>query len=117
VATRAMEDEPDLSKVVFSLEYYEALLDGYLSEAGVFMHKHEASLLEEAGRSMTQIMAIRFLTDFIDGDHYYHMAYPGHNLDRARNQIALIGSMDETWGGICASTDRLRIEYCDGSQA
>jgi len=60
---------------------------------------------------MTQIMAIRFLTDFIEGDHYYHVAYPGHNLDRARNQIALIGSMDRKWGDIQRSTDRLRRKY------
>jgi len=60
---------------------------------------------------MTQIMAIRFLTDFIEGDHYYHVAYPSHNLDRVRNQIALIGSMDRKWGDIQRSTDRLRQKY------
>jgi len=111
VTTRAREDERDLSTVIFNLDYFEALLEGYLSEAGEFLDERELDLLAEAGRSMTQIMAIRFLTDFIEGDHYYHVAYPGHNLDRARNQIALIGSMDRKWGDIQRSTDRLRRKY------
>jgi hypothetical protein len=46
---------------------------------------------------MTQIMALRFLTDYLEGDHYYHIARPSHNLDRCRSQIALIRSMDSQW--------------------
>jgi len=97
VTTTAAEDERDLSKVEFDLSFFEALLEGYFSEALEFLGGEEISLIAESGRNITQIMALRFLTDFLEGDHYYHTSRPGHNLDRCRNQIALIRSMDSKW--------------------
>ena len=96
-AARSREDEQALSKAAFALEYFEALLGGYLSEAAAFLTGEEKQLLAESGRSFAQIMGLRFLTDYLEGDHYYHIARPGHNLDRCRNQIALIRSMDAQW--------------------
>jgi hypothetical protein len=100
VTTRAEEDEQDLSKVVFDGGLFEALVDGYLSEAGEFLLPAEKALIAESGRNITQIMGLRFLTDYLEGDHYYQTARPGHNLDRCRNQIALIRSMDAQWQAI-----------------
>jgi hypothetical protein len=97
VPALAEEDERDLSKVVFDLPLFEALMDGYLSEASDFLLENEIVLLAESGRNITQIMALRFLTDYLEGDHYYHTSREGHNLDRCRNQIALIRSMDKRW--------------------
>ena len=97
VTTRAAEDERDLAKVAFDPVFFRALLSGYLSEAGAFLTTKEKELLCEAGRNITQIMGLRFLTDYLEGDHYYHTARPDHNLDRCRNQIALIRSMDSKW--------------------
>jgi hypothetical protein len=97
VATRAEEDERDLSKVTFDPAFFEALLDGYVSEAAEFLQGPEWELLTESGRNITQIMALRFLTDYLEGDLYYQTARPGHNLDRCQNQIALIRSMDTQW--------------------
>ena len=57
----------------------------------------EKSLIKESGRTITQIMAVRFLTDYLNGDVYYHIAYPEHNIVRARNQIQLMKKMDEHW--------------------
>ncbi|MCL2043981.1 MAG: aminoglycoside phosphotransferase family protein [Treponema sp.] len=94
VANRAKEDEQDLSKVEFDLTYFEALLDGYLSGACDFLISAERALICEAGRNITQIMGLRFLTDYLEGDHYYRTSRPDHNLDRCRTQIALIQSMD-----------------------
>ncbi|MDR2371486.1 MAG: aminoglycoside phosphotransferase family protein [Treponema sp.] len=93
-ASTAREDETDLSKVKFSLSSYEALLEGYLSEASSFLTAEEKGLLAEAGRNITHIMAVRFLTDYLEGDVYYRILRPGHNIERCRNQIALIKSMD-----------------------
>jgi Ser/Thr protein kinase RdoA (MazF antagonist) len=103
VPSRAEEDERDLSKVIFDPVFFRALLDGYLSEARDFLTPPETQLLAESGRNITQIMALRFLTDYLDGDHYYRIARPDHNLDRCRNQIALIRSMDSQWESITAS--------------
>jgi hypothetical protein len=38
---------------------------------------------------MTVELAMRFLTDYLRGDVYFKTKYPGHNLDRARNQLVL----------------------------
>lgn len=111
VTTRAEEDERDLSKVVFDLAYFDALADGYLSEAETFMSPAETSLLAEAGRAITQIMGLRFLTDHLAGDRYYRIARPGHNLDRCRTQIALIKSMDAQWADVEATTAKLIARY------
>ncbi|MDR1566111.1 MAG: aminoglycoside phosphotransferase family protein [Treponema sp.] len=97
VSTRAEEDERDLSLVQFDTVYFRALLEGYLSEAWDFLIPREYGLLTESGRNLTHIMALRFLTDYLEGDHYYHIARPDHNLDRSRNQIALIRSIDAHW--------------------
>jgi Ser/Thr protein kinase RdoA (MazF antagonist) len=96
-ACRAEEDETDFSRVIFDPVFYRALLEGYLSEAGEFLTGAEKKLLAESGRSFAQIMGLRFLTDYLEGDRYYQIARPLHNLDRCRNQIALIKSMDAQW--------------------
>jgi thiamine kinase-like enzyme len=97
-ASRAREDEQDLGLVTFDPGFFISLLEGYLSEASDFLVPKERELLAEAGRNITQIMALRFLTDYLEGDHYYRTTRPDHNADRCRNQIALIRSMDSQWG-------------------
>jgi hypothetical protein len=94
VTSTAGEEERDLSKVIVDSRFYDALIDGYRSEADAFLTSEEKRLLPEAGRNITHIMGLRFLTDYLEGDHYYHTARPGHNLDRCRNQIALIKALD-----------------------
>ena len=97
VATTAAEDEQELSKITFDITFFKALLEGYLSEALEFLTPKEIGLIAESGRNLTQIMGLRFLTDYLEGDPYYHISRPEHNLDRSRNQIALIRSMDSKW--------------------
>jgi Ser/Thr protein kinase RdoA (MazF antagonist) len=97
VTTTAAEDERDLSRVKFDIVFFRALLEGYLSEAVGFLTRNELALVVESGRNLTQIMGLRFLTDYLEGDPYYHISRPEHNIDRCRNQIALIRSMDEHW--------------------
>ena len=96
-ANTACEDEQDLSKVHFDCNIFKALIGGYLSTAGGCLTAYEKSLIAESGRILTQIMAVRFLTDYLNGDIYYKTTRPTHNLDRVRTQIALIKSMDSQW--------------------
>jgi len=107
VTVKTAEDEQDLSKVEFQPDYFEALLDGYLSIAKEFLVPAELSLLNEAGRNITQIMGLRFLTDYLEGDHYYHINRPDHNLNRCRTQIALIQSMDLKWDEMNKILDKI----------
>ena len=96
-ANTACEDEQDLSKVHFDCNIFKALIGGYLSTVGGCLTAYEKSLIAESGRILTQIMAVRFLTDYLNGDIYYKTTRLTHNLDRARTQIALIKSMDSQW--------------------
>jgi len=90
----ASEDEPDVSKVTARIEVFEALAEGYLAAAGDMLTPDEREQLAFSGRLITLEIGIRFLTDHLEGDRYFKIHRPGHNLDRARTQIALVKSME-----------------------
>jgi len=92
-ASSAAEDEQDLEKVFIDEKLRKALTDGYLSTAGAFLTPGELELLPVAPKVITLELATRFLTDHLLGDTYFKTKYPGHNLVRARNQLALLKSM------------------------
>ena len=97
-ANDCAEDEPDQSKVHFDLHLYEVFAKGYLSTAGASMSPAEKKSLAWGAKLMTLECGIRFLTDYLEGDHYFHTARPGHNLDRARTQFTLVRQMEEVFG-------------------
>jgi hypothetical protein len=84
------EEEKDISKITFRSEIYQALITGYLSEMQPSLTPAEMRLIPFAGLMMTYIMALRFLTDFLNDNKYYHVTYPSQNLVRARNQLTLL---------------------------
>ena len=96
-ANDCAEDEPDQSKVHFDLHLYEVFAKGYLSTAGSTMHTAEKKSLAWGAKLMTLECGIRFLTDYLEGDHYFHTARPDHNLDRARTQFTLVRQMEEVF--------------------
>ena len=96
-ANDCAEDEPDQSKVHFDLHLYEVFAKGYLSTAGSTMHTAEKRSLAWGAKLMTLECGIRFLTDYLEGDHYFHIARPDHNLDRARTQFTLVRQMEEVF--------------------
>ena len=96
-ANTAEEDERDLSRVSLSLPMFEAFARGFLSEAGQVMGRREIELLPMGAKLMTLECGMRFLADYLNGDKYFRIHRPGHNLDRARTQFALVRSMEENW--------------------
>lgn len=96
-ANDCAEDEPDQSKVHFDLHLYEVFAKGYLSTAGSTMHTAEKKSLAWGAKLMTLECGIRFLTDYLEGDHYFHIARPNHNLDRARTQFTLVRQMEDVF--------------------
>ena len=90
----AAEDEADLTKVFSKKDYFEALARGYIERAA-FLTRAEIDNLVFAGRLSTFEVGVRFLTDYINGDVYFHTAYPDHNLIRARNQFRMVESLEE----------------------
>ena len=94
-ATTALEDEKDLSKVHFSLPMYTAFAQGYLHEAAPILEEEELASLPLGAWMITYECGMRFLTDYLSGDTYFHTAYPEHNLVRAMNQITLLADMEK----------------------
>ena len=93
-ASTAAEDERDLSKVSFSLEMFEAFTRGFLSETRSVLTEEELALLPFSAKLMTMECGIRFLTDYLQGDTYFKIHRPGHNLDRCRTQMKLVADME-----------------------
>lgn len=90
----AAEDERDLPRVTLRLEIFEALAAGYLAAAGPVLNDAERAHLAFAGKLITFEIGLRFLTDFLEGDVYFKTRRPHHNLDRCRNQFALVRSIE-----------------------
>lgn len=91
------EEEQDLSKVQFRRPIYDAVLEGYLSEMKHCLSKAEVEAIPFAGMMMTYIVALRFLTDYLNGDIYFcNISYPDHNLSRATNQLRLLSILQES---------------------
>lgn len=90
----AAEDETDLSKVRMQMPMFEALVSGYLATAGSFLNEAEKAHLAFSGKLISLEIGIRFLTDHLEGDVYFKIKRPGHNLDRCRTQLALAASIE-----------------------
>ncbi|MBP0990422.1 MAG: aminoglycoside phosphotransferase family protein [Oscillospiraceae bacterium] len=93
-ATYSAEDEVDLDKVLFDLELFESFSKGFLESASSFITPEEIELLPLSAILMTFECGMRFLTDYLDGDTYFRINRPTHNLDRARNQFKLVSDME-----------------------
>lgn len=96
-ATTGAEDEKDLSKVNFSMELYEAYVEGFLSEVGEKLTEKELEEFAFGAILMTFECGMRFLTDHLNGDTYFKIHREGHNLDRARTQIKLVKDMEKNF--------------------
>ena len=93
LVTPADEEEDDLSKVFVRMDYYEAILRGYVGEMGEILTQEEWDVLGFAGPFIVYMQCIRFLTDHLLGDVYYKTKSEGHNLQRASNQLKLLQSL------------------------
>ena len=107
-ANHNLEDEPDLGKVEFDLHLYEAYARGFLKGSGAIFGDRELQSLAWGARVITLEQAIRFLTDYLEGDIYYHTDREGQNLDRARVQIKLLHGMEEQFGQMLTILEHAR---------
>lgn len=101
-ANHCMEDEQDLTKVNFDISLYEVFTRGFLEGARGSLTPAELEYLPWGARLMTLECGIRFLTDYLDGDHYFHVSHPRQNLDRARTQLKLVKDMEEQFDAMGA---------------
>lgn len=96
-ANTAAEDEQDLIKVSLDLDLYEQYVKGYLTGCQGSLTKREIELLPMGAKLMTLECGMRFLADYLEGDVYFKIHRPGHNLDRCRTQFALVADMEQKW--------------------
>ena len=101
-ANHSKEDEKDLSKVNFDIELYEVYTRGFLEGAQGSLTEGELEYLPWGARLMTLECGIRFLTDYLDGDHYFRIHYPEQNLDRCRTQFKLVSDMEAQFEAMAA---------------
>ncbi|HBJ17039.1 MAG TPA: mucin desulfatase [Clostridiales bacterium] len=95
-AATAAEDEKDLRKMTIDLDLYRIFTRGFLT-ACPGLTETERKALPLGALTMTLECGVRFLTDYLEGDHYFGIHYPGHNLDRARTQFKLVAEMEGHW--------------------
>ena len=95
-AATAAEDEKDLSKMTIDLDLYRIFTRGFLTACPGLTEK-EREALPLGALTMTLECGVRFLTDYLDGDHYFGIHYPEHNLDRCRTQFKLVSEMENKW--------------------
>lgn len=95
-AATAEEDESDTGKMGLDLHLFEIYTRGYI-EACPSLTQREIEMMPMGAKVLTLELAMRFLTDYLDGDLYFKAAYPEHNLIRARAQMKLVADMETKW--------------------
>ena len=105
-ANHCAEDEKDLGKVNFDLNLYEVFTRGFIQGAQGGLTPAELEYLPWGARLMTLECGIRFLTDYLEGDRYFHIAYPEQNLDRTRTQFKLVWDMEQKFDEMKVIVDK-----------
>ena len=106
-ANAAAEDEPDTGRIALDLSKARAFTEGFMAETNGFLTREELTRLPLGIKVLTGELAMRFLTDYLDGDLYFKTAYPQHNLVRARAQIALLRDIERKEDQLQALVDSL----------
>ncbi len=108
-ASTAAEDEEDTSKIDVDMNLFRLFTDGFVSEIAHTITDDEIKNLPLGVLVITCELAMRFLTDYINGDEYFKVKYPEHNLVRAHAQMKLLEAFeahyDEMQAYVCGLID------------
>ena len=97
-ANTGAEDDKNLQRVSLDIRLFKAYAEGFLEETADFLQPIEIEYLAFSAKLFAYSQALRFLTDYIDGDRYYKIHFPEHNLQRTRAQFKLLQSMEKQYG-------------------
>lgn len=92
---QAREDEPDLERVGLNIALFTGYAKGFLASLRGCLTGEETSHLAFSAKLFAFLIGLRFLSDYLAGDRYFKISYPGHNLQRARVQFRLLASMEQ----------------------
>jgi hypothetical protein len=95
IINTAAEDEANLDLIGLNIPLFEAYTKGYLQESVDFLAQSEIDSLIKGAMLLPYIQAVRFLTDYLDGDVYFKVQSPEHNLQRTRAQLTLVKKLEE----------------------
>lgn len=107
-ASTGAEDEQDLSKISCDLHLFEVYAKGFIEGCGGALTQAELDALPMGAILMTFECGMRFLTDYLEGDHYFKIHREGHNLDRCRTQFKLVADMEEKLPQMKAIIDKYK---------
>ena len=110
-ASTAAEDEPDTSKISLDISLFEQFTRGFLSEVHDILTDEEIALLPLSIKVITCELAMRFLTDYIDGDLYFKVRSPEHNLIRAHAQMKLLTDVEAKFDILNEMVQKIAAEY------
>ena len=109
-ASTAAEDEPDLSKIDVDMELFREFTRGFVSETKDVLTREEILALPQGVKVITCELAMRFLTDYIDGDVYFKVKRPQHNLIRACAQMRLLEKFEEKYDEMVEYVEEIAAE-------
>ncbi len=107
-ANHCAEDETDLSKVSLDVDLFAVYTKAFLEGTGGSLTNEEIAMLPWGAKLMTLECGIRFLTDYLVGDEYFHISREKHNLDRCRTQFKLVADMEARWAELEAIVAQYR---------
>jgi Ser/Thr protein kinase RdoA (MazF antagonist) len=100
IINTASEDEKELDKIRLNMPLFEAFTKGYLKESASLLTSNEIKSLPLSVLLFPYMQGVRFLTDYLNGDTYYKIQFPDHNLQRTRAQFQLLRKLEEQYDKI-----------------
>ena len=111
IINRAAEDEPNLEKITLNIPLFKAYTEGYFEQASQFLTDKEVKSLIKGVLLFPYMQAVRFLTDYLQGDTYYKIQHAEHNLQRTRAQIKLVKEIEKHIDELEAIIEQAAVKY------
>ena len=100
-ANKGAEDDADLNKIGVNLDIFAGYARGYAETAKNFLSPIEINHLAFGAKLLTFMQTVRFFTDYLNGDTYYKIHFPEHNLQRTHAQLQLLKDLEKNYDKMC----------------
>lgn len=111
IINKSAEDEANLDKITLNIPLFKAYTEGYFEQAKEFLTENEVKSLIEGVLLFPYMQAVRFLTDYLQGDTYYKIQHAEHNLQRTRAQIKLVQEIEAHHNELKFIIEELAMNY------
>jgi hypothetical protein len=111
IVNTTIEDEADLAKIDINISLFESFTQGFLKQTASILSNEEVDSLVMGALLLPYIVGVRFLTDHLEGDKYFKIRFPGHNLQRAKAQLQLLKRLEDNYDDLRSIVHRAASEY------